>query len=224
MTLIYRKDKIVELCSKKTVLHLGFIQHSHLYKELIKKGNWLHQKINKVARKLVGIDFLQTEVSYIQNKYDYEVYYADVTSLEKWEYNEKFDVIVCGELIEHLQNPGLMLNGIKRLMSKDTILIITTPNPWSRNRLKLIKKEKKETEWLNPEHTCWFSFQTLKQLLERSGFSEVNYSYFYGETAGEGISTNNILLKPYMKFKRQYLKRNTPEINYNGLFFQAMLK
>lgn len=224
MPLIYRKDKIVELCSKKTVLHLGFIQHSHLYKELIQKGNWLHQKINNVARKLVGIDFLQTEVSYIQNKYDYEVYYADVTSLEKWEYNEKFDVIICGELIEHLQNPGLMLDGIKRFMFKDTILIITTPNPWSRNRLKLIKKVIKEAKWLNPEHTCWFSFQTLKQLLERSGFSEVNYSYYYAETEAEEVSINNILLIPYMKLKQQYLKRNTPEIKYNGLFFQTKLK
>ena len=224
MSIIYRKDKIVELCSKKTVLHLGFIQHSHLYKELIQKGNWLHQKINEVSAKLVGIDYLHDDVIYIQNKYDYEVYYADVTSLEKWEYNEKFDVIICGELIEHLQNPGLMLDGIKRFMSKDTILIITTPNPWSRNRLKLINKGRKEAEWLNPEHTCWFSFQTLKQLLERSGFFEANYSYYFGETEGEEFLTNNLLLKTYMKFKQQYLKRNTPEINYNGLFFQTMLK
>ena len=48
---------------------------------------------------------------------------------------------------------------------------------WSKNRLKLLNNNKLEDIWLNKEHHCWFSFQTLTQFLEKKGFSEVNYSY-----------------------------------------------
>lgn len=30
---VFRKDKIVELCTGKRVLHLGFIQHHDLYEK-----------------------------------------------------------------------------------------------------------------------------------------------------------------------------------------------
>ena len=40
----------------------------------------------------------------------------------------KFDVIVIGDLIEHLSNPGLMLYRIKKFCDERTKIIITTPN------------------------------------------------------------------------------------------------
>ena len=221
--MIYRKDKIVELSRGKKILHLGFIQHAHLYEQLIKDGNWLHQKLNDVTSELIGIDYLEEEVKKIRVQYGYEVYYGDVTKLDEWDYKGIFDIIVCGELIEHIDNPGLMLDGLKRFMSDQTILIITTPNPWSRNRLKRVRRVENEADWLNPEHTCWFSFQTLKQLLERKGYSEVDYNYFYGETKDEQFHINNSLVNRYLLLKQKILKKRIPVQQYNGLFFQAKL-
>jgi len=217
---IYRKDEIIKMCHNKTVLHLGFIQHSHLYKELIQSGEWLHDKIYKVSRKLVGFDYLKEDVEIIKKEYDYECYYADVTKLEDVDYNEKFDIIVCGELIEHLDNPGLMLNGIKKFMHQDTLLIITTPNPWSKKRLSLIKKGKYESEWLNKEHTCWFSYQTLKQLLERYNYVEVKYEYYHYETINDTKLFKINFLNKLKKAKDLMLLK---DINKNGLFFIAKL-
>ncbi len=220
--MIFRKDKIVSLCENKSVLHLGFVQHSDQYQNMIDKGVWLHEMINKVASKLVGFDFLEEEVNILKQAYGYEAYCADVTKLENVKLSEQYDVIVCGELIEHLDNPGVMLNGIKRFMHKDSLLIITTPNPWSKNRLNLIKKQVPESKWLNPEHTCWFSFQTLKQLLERYDFEEDFYGYSNGNTSKEFSNVfKNPLLNKMKQIKDSIFK--IPEMNSNGLFFVAKI-
>lgn len=42
--------------------------------------------------------------------------------------NKKFDVIFCGEVIEHLFSPDDLLDEIRNLMHKDSILILSTPN------------------------------------------------------------------------------------------------
>jgi len=217
---IFRKDEIIKICRNKNVLHLGFIQHSYLYNELIQSGKWLHEKINKVSKKLVGFDFLKEEIKIIKKKYNYECYYADVTKLEYVDYDEKFDVIICGELIEHLDNPGLMLNGIKRFMHRDSLLIITTPNPWSKKRLSLIRKGIPESEWLNKEHICWFSYQTLKQLLERYNYVEVKYGYYHYETIEDFKFFKIDFLNKLKKIKDSIFLK---DINKNGLFFIAKL-
>ncbi|MCB9244823.1 MAG: methyltransferase domain-containing protein [Flavobacteriales bacterium] len=179
MKKVFRKDLILSCCQSKRVLHLGFIQHSHLYDRLIAEDSWLHGSIAQVADHLVGIDYLEEDVQQIRSKYGYEVYAGDVMDLDKVPVHSVFDVILCGELIEHIENPGLMLEGVKRFMHDETLLILTTPNPWSKHRIRLIERGRKEAEWLNDEHVSWFSFQTLKQLLERKGYREVRYGYYW---------------------------------------------
>ena len=41
------------------------------------------------------------------------------------------DVIIFGEVIEHLMNLETALTNLKKVMSKDTLLIISTPNCFS---------------------------------------------------------------------------------------------
>jgi len=221
--IIFRKEKIVQLCRHKSVFHLGFIQHSHLYEQRIQKKDWLHSHLDKVAKELVGIDYLQKEVELIRKKYGYECYFGDVLKLEELSLNRIFKVIVCGELIEHLENPGMFLDGIKRFMDQNSIIIITTPNPWSKHRIQLIKKGILEDKWINKEHTCWFSFQTLKQILERKGYEEINYSYYFRETEKDLYDRKNIIGK-IKSIKHKLLSSYYQERYFNGLFFTAKLK
>jgi 2-polyprenyl-3-methyl-5-hydroxy-6-metoxy-1,4-benzoquinol methylase len=39
-----------------------------------------------------------------------------------------FDVVVAGDIIEHLSNPGLMLDGIRSRLATNGRVIISTPN------------------------------------------------------------------------------------------------
>lgn len=218
----FRKDEIVKSCTDKNVLHLGFIQHN-LYEQKIKEDDWLHSKIDSVAKTLVGFDYLKDDVEILKNKYNYEAYYADVMNLQEVELNQTFDVVVCGELIEHIENPGLMLDGIKRFMNKDTILIITTPNPWMKQRVSLVNSDVKESEWLNKEHVSWYSYQTLKQLLERKGFNEVSYDYYYGNSKENYEKKMNGFLGILRKIKRKLILNSTKKENYDGLFFVSKI-
>lgn len=79
---------------------------------------------------------------------------------------KKFDTVVCGDLIEHVTNPGALLDTISYHMDDDGTGLITTPNPFAINRFFNIFFD----GWtpINQEHTCWFCPQTIYQIVDRS--------------------------------------------------------
>jgi len=215
---IFRVDEIINYCINKSVLHLGFVQHDQ-YEENIIKNTWLHSKIDKVAKNLVGIDYLEKNVNILKEKYNYEAYSADVMDLIKLDLDKKFDVIICAELIEHIENPGLMLDGIKKFMNKNSILIITTPNPWAINHIKFINKNIPEDKWVNKEHVTWFSYGTLSKLLTRKGYEKIIYDYYYNESK-EAYQYNTNGFRGLIRKIRRYTKlKRTKKTQYKGLFF-----
>lgn len=160
---ISRKDHkikfVIKYCKGKKVLDIGCVQHDP---ENYKSKFWLHKAIKEVAADLYGIDLYEDGVTYL-NKLgwlDMEVADAQCFNL-----NKKFDVIVAGDLIEHLEDFSGFLESCKVHMHQESCLILSTPNPWYwRNFVKAgISKEVSN----NPEHTCWLCVRTLRQLLER---------------------------------------------------------
>ncbi|MBW8886647.1 MAG: methyltransferase domain-containing protein [Fibrobacteres bacterium] len=214
----------MDLCRGKDVLHLGFIQHSHLYEKLIAEGKWLHGQLRSVAKRLAGIDYLASDVEAISAKYGYECYAGDAMRLEGVPLRDTFDVILCGELIEHIENPGLMLDGIKRFMHADSVLAITTPNPWCTQRIDLVNRGILEDRWLNNEHVCWYTYGTLKQLLQRKGFEEVDYGYYFHQSSESVYSTPGRFLKSLRIAKKAYFASRVKPQNYEGLFFVSRLR
>jgi SAM-dependent methyltransferase len=178
---IFRIDEILEYCKGKSVLHFGYVQHSVVYEEYMQRDEWAHAWMARVASRVVGVDYLPQDIEDIQKKYGYEGYFGDAMNLDSCKLNEKFDVVVCGELIEHLTNPGLMLEGVKRFMKDDGILIVTTPNVWAKTYLRQMKKYDNET-WVNPEHVLWYSHFTLTNTMERHGYDKVSYDYYFDFT------------------------------------------
>ncbi|MEJ5311262.1 MAG: methyltransferase domain-containing protein [Anaerolineae bacterium] len=218
--IIFRRDRIVEICKEKIVLHLGFVQHEE-YEKRIREDTWLHSKIVDVAKRVVGVDYLPKLVEQIRMSSGYEVYVGDVMRLTDLPINETFDVIVCGELIEHIENPGVMLEGIKRFCHQHTLVVFTTPNPWARHRIRLIYKGILEQEWLNSEHVMWFSFQTLKQLLDRKGYRCITNDYYYAQTRGDLLENTSGLLGQLRLLRRIVRLKRTPKWQFDGLFFVA---
>jgi len=120
----YRIQEILKYVAGKKVLDLGCVQHSS---NKATRADWLHGIISKYASYCLGVDLLEKEVKKL-NELGYNIICADV---EKMDLPEKdFDVIVAGELIEHLANPGLFLENCRNHLKDDGLLIITTPNPF----------------------------------------------------------------------------------------------
>lgn len=151
---------VVERCRGKNVLDLGCVQHNP---RNYGSKYWLHKAIASVAESIVGVDLYEAGVEYL-NKGKFNVIVADV---QCFNLNRTFDVIVAGDVIEHLENFDGFLESCKRHMKNHSILLISTPNPWY---WKNIVKAALTTEVSNnPEHTCWFCPRTLRQLCNRHG-------------------------------------------------------
>lgn len=81
---------------------------------------------------------------------------------------ESFEVIVLSEVVEHLLNPGRMLERLKLLMQPGTTqLLVTVPNAFTVNNLLHMARG---VEYVHPDHNCYFSHVTLRNLLTKTGF------------------------------------------------------
>jgi SAM-dependent methyltransferase len=103
-----------------------------------------------------------------------------------------FDAVILSEVIEHLNfNPLPVLQEINRILKKDGILYVTTPNQVNLiNRIKIIMGRSirnsisdSVTQLDQTKHTIcgihWreYTLEELIQLLEITGFTVMAYSY-----------------------------------------------
>lgn len=86
------------------------------------------------------------------------------------------EVIVCGEVIEHLSNPGWFLARLG-LQYPGAPLIITVPNAFSAVGMKHVLKGR---ENVNIDHVAWYSYRTMRTLLERAGYRIAEHYWYNG--------------------------------------------
>jgi hypothetical protein len=87
------------------------------------------------------------------------------------------EVIVCGELLEHLSNPGWFLARLRRQYAGVPV-IITVPNAQPVAGLKHLQRG---VENVNRDHVAWYSYRTLKTLVEREGYTVKDFAWYNGQ-------------------------------------------
>ena len=126
--------------------------------------HWLHGYLRKRNYELVGVDINEEAVAQMRA----EGFTVEVMNAETMDFDNTFDTIVAGELIEHLENPGQFLGRALRHLNASGQLVLTTPNPFT--LMHALAYLKNFDRAFNPDHACWFDPQTIRQLLERCGF------------------------------------------------------
>jgi SAM-dependent methyltransferase len=156
-----RTEIIREFCQDKIVLDLGCVNHDigNADSEL-----WLHKTVVEVSREVLGVDYLAEEVGMLRER-GFEAMAGDVT--KPLAIDRQFDVIVVGNLIEHLSNFDGLMSNIRRLLAPDGVVLIGTANPFFREQY--FYSALKNDIIVNPEHTCWIDPVTLNQLSRRFG-------------------------------------------------------
>ena len=173
--LVRREAKIVSLCKEKSVLHLGCADYP-FGEEQYRKGNLLHQKIANVTDDLVGVDLSTEGIAWLASLGYNDLLVGNVEKLDELKINRQFEVVVAGELLEHLSNPGMFLSKVKPLMADGGILIITVPNAHaikSFARVLLFRKE-----LIHPDHVCYFSPATIEHLCKRYSLKITETLYY----------------------------------------------
>lgn len=124
-----RIEWIVEHIRGKDVLDIGCVGESYTCGH----SRWLHGILRKYARFVMGIDNNFDGVMRLREK-GYNCVFANA---ENFSLPYKFDVVVASEVIEHLCNPGLFLDCVKRHLRPNGYLILTTPNARSPSHFSL---------------------------------------------------------------------------------------
>ncbi len=175
----YNDEKIrffVPLVEGKSVLDLGVVQHQA---GRYHKGSWLHRAIQKHSAKCLGVDIDSEGVRFLRRQ-GFNVIEMDAQNLVL---DDQYDVVVAGDIVEHLDNLQGLLCSVKRHLKRQGVFVISTPNPfwWKTWLMVLIKGSSMAHE----QHTCWFCERTLAQLLLREGFAvqQIKYRSIYDLTS-----------------------------------------
>lgn len=81
---------------------------------------------------------------------------------------KKFDVVVAGEILEHLYYPAEVARKVTEHLKPGGLFIGTVPNAFSlKNRWRYLKAQKKHTPLEDPTHINHFSSAELKQVLSK---------------------------------------------------------
>lgn len=160
--------------SDTRILDIGCVQHTA---ENASNEDWVHRELYDIGDEVVGLDYEATEVRKLQER-GYNIIHGDA---ESFDLEETFDVVVAGELIEHLSNVGNFLDCVHDHLEEDGEFILTTPNPWAFHRFKQAGFGE---IFANEEHTCWFDERTLRQVLTRHQFDVDSIEYIKASTPG----------------------------------------
>lgn len=179
LELVQRVEFIKKICAVKKVLHLGCTNYPYT-REAIENEMLLHLQLQETAKELYGFDFDQTGIDILESTGVINLFQADLENLEKVTVDETFDVIIAGEIIEHLQNPGLFLRGIQRFMNSDTKLVITTVNAYCAMRFLIycLRGNGGKNEPVHPDHVGYYSYRTLSLTIERENLAVTDFLFY----------------------------------------------
>lgn len=198
-----RIDTLLGLCLGKRVLHIGCADHLPLIHQKMQQGKWLHALLCETASECTGIDINEEAVKFITEKLHIkDVYHADITKSFPDELSDRnWDIVVMGEILEHVDNPVDFLSQLQQQLShKASQLIITVPNSFNRLVMKDIQRN---TEDINSDHMYHFTPYTLGRVLYKSGFSSPEFQ-FADRVALPCFQKITNTLKKLFRLKRQF--------------------
>lgn len=188
----YRAKQLHELPKAETVDRMAFILKHCAGKRVLEFGasGALHEEIKKVVADYAGVDRDRRLGVMTFDLDDVTQPLPDITftkdddsnrlalELSKGDHSGLVppDLIVCGEVLEHLGNPLHFLTRLKKQYAGIPV-IITVPNAYASGSLSWLNKG---IENVNGDHVAWYSPKTLSVLLSRAGYTVGGLFYYNG--------------------------------------------
>jgi SAM-dependent methyltransferase len=134
----------------------------HVTRHLVARGN-----------RVVGVEIDPTAAE-LARAYAERVHVADLdrTALSSLE-DGPFDVIVLGDVLEHLRDPSATLADAATLLAPDGRFVISVPNIAHIDARMMLLQGEWEYErdgLLDASHLRWFTHRSLRELLAQAGF------------------------------------------------------
>lgn len=137
----------------------------------------LSYDLAKKVKKVVAIDLSESNIKIAKEKYfslNIEYKIGDAT---KFDFKEKFDIIILSNVLEHIENRIEFLTKIKNLAPKILIRVPMINRDW----ITLYKKELGVESRLDKTHYIEYTLEIFKKELQKVGLNLKNCSIQFGE-------------------------------------------
>lgn len=177
----FNKEKKKYLSNNKTLTKMI---NSLKYKSICDVGCGPGFLISSLKKKnIVAVELDESAIKIASNFA--KVYRKNLNQVFKLD--QKFDLVVCNHVIEHLRKPEILIKSINNLLKKNGYLIIGTPDFDS----AMARRYKNKYRLLNDKtHISLFSFESLLRFFENK-FKIIQIEFPYFDT--EYFNKQNIL-------------------------------
>lgn len=164
---VERADFLLQYCRGKRVLHLGCTDWP-LTEERYQAGDLLHQRLLNAGCETVGLDLDRNGVDFFNAHGLGPCIHGNVETATLADLGgTPFDVVLAGEIIEHVENPGMFLRACIPLLAANGTLIVTTVNAYCSFR---ILRYFFGREVVHEDHNYYFSPRVMARLATRCGY------------------------------------------------------
>ena len=163
---------ILEAAAGKSVLNVGAAGGVEGYLPA-NKDVWLHHRLCKVAKELVGIDIDRKGIGWAA-QHGVNILEANCESMNL---GRQFDIIVMSDVIEHVNAPGLAVQTLVSHLRPSGRLLITTPNPT--HYATIVRAILGNAQNVYYDHVGCFMPEHVQALCNRFGYS-LTAVYFFG--------------------------------------------
>jgi 2-polyprenyl-3-methyl-5-hydroxy-6-metoxy-1,4-benzoquinol methylase len=174
-----------------SILHVGCTTAPNTQRRWA-SGTMLHKALCDQAsasgQNVVGLDIDESALQWLSSRMPgARLICGDAHRIADHVPGERFDLIVAGDVIEHLSNPGLFLDSCHAVLTDNGSIVLSTINAFGCIRfLKAVLGH----EAVHGEHTAYYSMSTMKRLSELSRFelNEVRYCLFESHLWRTGLN------------------------------------
>lgn len=170
-------------------------------------GGIISYEMSKLGIKPFGIDANESNVSIAQEHAQNNSYSAQFfhTTVEDYVNNgNKFDVILCLELIEHIINPQEFVSNLAKLLNKGGVIVISTLNRTAKSYLLAIVAAEKILKWVPKQTHDYNKFIKPSELVMMASKSDLELL----EMKGLGYSVMD----------QQWIMKDSLDVNYFAVF------
>jgi 2-polyprenyl-3-methyl-5-hydroxy-6-metoxy-1,4-benzoquinol methylase len=140
-------------------------------------SGYLARRLAERGATVVGIDADERAAEEARSVCE-QVLVGDVETMELPFGDASFDVVLCGDVLEHLRDPDAFLRRVRPFLRAGGRLVLTTPNVanWAM-RLGLLAGRWRYTDRgiLDRTHAHLFTKKTLEETLDRAGYRIVAF-------------------------------------------------
>ena len=140
------------------------------------------------AEQVVAFDIAEAAIEHAREYYSNDNISYSVKSAEDFSFDEKFDVVTCFELIEHVHLQDAVLQNIRKVLKDDGLLLMSTPRALEHKRVHYHTKEFSFVEY---EAFLKKEFSHVKFFMQNNHFSSMICDT-YIDTVKLGYATDKL--------------------------------